>query len=172
MFQLLLTGSFDGADVFDKSKASSSQPRFLSNVRLVFGVGGNAAMPNQCLFYMQCLASLVKRDFNLEYDNLVPDTKDNVHMQQLCTLFNFDVEEESNDVHQKQETLCFALAKQFSSKQAEMTIQQRHVFLVLWSFWAISKYKTMPLSNYTIDLMDFKSLLPCTNITTFVLLAK
>lgn len=151
LMQLLMTGSFHGSDLFVQhnneecapaADLSQHLPTWAKHTRHSFEIGNIKATSAQILFYLQCLASLVKRGFQL--DDGVP-----AHCTALLSLISMP--ETSTELDKITE--CDRIARQFK-QLSNLTTTQTHSFLMLWSFCILSLRLTrLP----TMDLVGMKS---------------
>jgi len=162
--QLIFTGSFDGADLFKRlhgeavAPVSTPVPKFLEQARVSFPIGTIPATADQKLFYMRCLASVVKRGFRLT-DALPPGCSE---------LSTFMIEAPSDEsstapqssayyvvtVAERRMTALGQLADRHASSASRWTAPEKHAFLAVWAFMTMSVAASASATALTAPYVD------------------
>jgi hypothetical protein len=149
LMQLILTGSFDGCDLFESSEAlgdaplTALVPKLLCHAQICFRFAETGkATAAQTTYYCQVIASLVKR--NLKADDYV--RKDFSHLARVSSLAHSDVIASTYE------------AVQAKSWLAPVSTTDRHTFLALWLFAVISEVYSKQRTNISKDLLGLRKL--------------
>ena len=154
LFQLLLLGEFNGADVFGVGGpcADCDVPEFNKYATISFGVGGKEPTPRW--LYFEIIASLVKRGVQLS--DLLPAN------------FRHEawIEPFADTLIAKPEThVCWNLARScLRGDMDALTVEQMHAFLILWAFWVVSNHASF--ARLEVDLLQFQPTIQ--NVSNFV----
>ena len=167
LMQLLTTGSFEGADIFkklhgeQKSPVIAVVPKFLSSVRISFGIGSidRPASPENKFLYMRILASLVKRGF--KFSDALP-----AHCSALTNLFTVEPSSDAVTPHTSFHWPAAEseIAQRFLATGREtMNTTERHAFIVIWAFGVLAQRAEHPPMN---DLVGFLCILHEAGLST------
>ena len=169
LMQLILTGSFDGADLFEKKQGDHHHapvavpvPKFISRVRISFGIGSTSAKATESekLLYMNCLASLLKRGFKLSVALPAP-------CDELSSVLAIDSDDTVlptklrwyGQISARSKRLTDIARRFRCGGDAQMSTAERHAFIVIWAFAFLSD----PTSTFPdVDLINLTSTMSCT----------
>lgn len=163
LFQLLLTGSFHGKDLWVRQMYESNSPlpdtnlpRFLKNVRVSFGMDEKrTANLEERIIMLECLASISKR--NIRMIELVNDDDEKEYKE---ILFLFDEKQDK-----KNEAVGIELAKKYLEGSILFTGFQSHQFLIIWSYWRMVHHEEHTFILHP-KLVDFENIFKNKNVAT------